>query len=71
MSGILPVFEDLAAKHWQADALSGHAQQLTRALPLDLRDITDAETALHALADFTSGMTDRYALRVSRMLSGI
>ena len=70
MSGILPVYEDLAAADWQVTALSAHAGQLTRALSLDLRDITDAESALHALADFTSGMTDRYALRISRMLSG-
>ena len=70
MSGILPVYEELAAANWQAEALSTHAQQLVRALSLDLRDASDAAGALHALADFTSGMTDRYALRISRMLSG-
>jgi len=70
MSGILPVYEDLAGQKWQVDQLSAHSEQLCRALSLDLRDLTDAESALHALADFTSGMTDRYALRISRMLSG-
>lgn len=70
MSGILPVYEDLARNNWQADKLAPHHQQLVRALSLDLRDVGDAESALHALADFTSGMTDRYALRISRMLSG-
>lgn len=70
MSGILPVYEDLARCGWDADRLSAHSRQLVRALSLDLRDVADAESALHALADFTSGMTDRYALRISRMLSG-
>lgn len=70
MSGLLPVYEDLARNGWAADRLSTRSGQLVRVLALDLRDVTDAETALHALADFTSGMTDRYALRISRMLSG-
>lgn len=70
MSGILPVYESLREAQWDPTHLSGHAQQLARALSLDLRDIHDSESALHALADFTSGMTDRYALRISRMLSG-
>jgi len=71
MTGILPVFEDLAQRGWDRDKLSDHNQQLVRALDLDLRDVTDAEQALHALADFTSGMTDRYAVRIARMLTGI
>lgn len=29
------------------------------------------ERALHELADFASGMTDRYAVRIASMLSGI
>lgn len=70
MTGLLPVYEDLARRDWNPEALPAHARQLVRALSLDLRDVTDAESALHALADFTSGMTDRYALRISRMLSG-
>lgn len=70
LNGILPVYEEVAAKNWQADDLSNRSRQLVRALSLDLRDVRDAESALHAMADFTSGMTDRYALRISRMLSG-
>lgn len=70
MSGILPVYEELARKGWSPDGLSDHARQLVRALALDLREVRDTESALHGLADFTSGMTDRYALRISRMLSG-
>ncbi|WP_010140437.1 dGTP triphosphohydrolase [Oceanicola sp. S124] len=70
LDGVLPVYEDLAAKGWDAGRLSGPTEQLRRAISLDLRDVTDAESALHGLADFTSGMTDRYALRIARMLSG-
>ncbi|MCA1300683.1 dGTP triphosphohydrolase [Stappia indica] len=70
MSGVLPVYEDLARVKWDATKLSDHCQQLARALDLDLREINSPVQALHALADFTSGMTDRYALRISRMLSG-
>ncbi|MBN9332195.1 dGTP triphosphohydrolase [Devosia sp.] len=70
MSGILPVFEDLASVNWQAERIGARSQQLVRALDLDLRDLTTPASALHALADYTSGMTDRYALRISKMLSG-
>jgi dGTPase len=71
MSGLLPVFENLAAAGWQADRLKPQNHQLVRALELDLRDVGSAAQALHALADFTSGMTDRYAVRIARMLTGI
>ena len=71
MSGVFPVFEDLAKAKWNQDGLSDHNRQLVRALDLDLRGVADAEQALHALADFTSGMTDRYAVRIARMLTGI
>lgn len=70
MSGILPVFEDLRRAGWKEEAISDQSRRLVRALDLDLRDVSNVQDALHALADFTSGMTDRYALRMSRMLSG-
>jgi dGTPase len=71
MDGVLPVFEDLARAKWDPEGLRSHNRQLVRALDLDVRSVTTAEEALHALADFTSGMTDRYAVRIARMLSGI
>lgn len=71
MSGVMPVFEDLASTDWTADKLKPHNVQLARALDLDIRHVGDAGQALHALTDFTSGMTDRYAVRIARMLSGI
>jgi dGTPase len=70
LSGILPVYEQLAANSWNKDEIDSHSTQVVRALQLDLRGISSPEQALHGMADFISGMTDRYALRVSRMLSG-
>lgn len=71
MSGVLPVFEDLARAGWDPEKLTAHNRQLVRALDLDIRNVADAVQALHALADFTSAMTDRYAVRIARMLTGI
>jgi dGTPase len=70
LSGILPVYEQLAANKWDENSLEDHSKQVVRALQLDLREVSNVEQALHGMADFISGMTDRYALRISRMLSG-
>ena len=71
MSGVFPVLEDLARANWTPDKLLPHHRKLVRALDLDIRDVADAGQALHELADFTSGMTDRFAVRAARMLTGI
>lgn len=70
LQGILPVFDALKEKGWNEDALPEYERQLVRAIQLDLRDISDSYTALHAMTDYVSGMTDRYAVEVSKMLSG-
>jgi dGTPase len=70
LSSILPIYEQLAANNWDQNRLDDDSRQVERALSLDLRGITNSEQALHRMADFVSGMTDRYALRISRMLSG-
>jgi dGTPase len=70
LSGILPVYEKLAENGWNKDGIDSHSKQVVRALQLDLRGISSPEQAMHGMADFISGMTDRYALRISRMLSG-
>lgn len=70
LSGVLPVYEQLAANKWDRNSLDDHSKQVERALQLDFREISNVEQALHSMADFISGMTDRYALRISRMLSG-
>lgn len=69
LDGLIPLFDDLS-RAWKADALSSYHQQLARALGLPLEGIDNAYDALHALTDFVSGMTDRYAVKVSEMLYG-
>lgn len=70
LDGILPVYEALAASDWDATRLKGYERQLERALAIDLRRVDDAYSALHSLADFVSGMTDRYSLKVADMVAG-
>ncbi|WP_084683462.1 dGTP triphosphohydrolase [Oceanicaulis alexandrii] len=70
MSSILPIFEELYRNNWEPSKLSNYNEKMVRALGIDLRDITNSREALHALADFTSGMTDRYAVGTARMISG-
>ncbi|MEX2696696.1 hypothetical protein [Rhizobium mongolense] len=61
----------LLAQKWDATKLNGYHEQLCRAANLDLRDVKDAHTALHALTDYVSGMTDRYAVKVSKLVAGV
>jgi dGTPase len=68
LDGLIPLLDDLATKDWDQERLSGYHQQLTRALNLDLAGIDNAYDALHALTDFVSGMTDRYAVKTAEML---
>jgi dGTPase len=68
LDGILPVFDALAEHGWQEDRLPTYERQLVRALELDLRGVKDRYSALHAMTDFVSGMTDRYAVQVAGML---
>nr|WP_110815230.1 dNTP triphosphohydrolase [Pseudoroseicyclus aestuarii] len=70
LEGVMPVLEALGRAGWDKGALPDHHAQVVRALSLDLRGVAGPETALHALADFVSGMTDRYAISTARMLSG-
>ncbi|MGD9862828.1 MAG: dGTP triphosphohydrolase [Pseudodonghicola sp.] len=67
------LFVALKAEGWDAEALTarpGYWAKLIRATDLDLRGVTDDYSALHGLADFVSGMTDRYAVRVRDMIAG-
>ncbi len=67
LDGLIPLFHDLS-KTWKIDDLSSYHQQLARALGLHVEGLDNAYDALHALTDFVSGMTDRYAVKVSEML---
>lgn len=69
MTGILPVFEELSQQKWNSENLSGHNKKIIRALGIDTRNIQSSYDALHALADFTSGMTDRFCVRASQILN--
>ena len=67
------LFEALKACDWDSDRLLAphdYWTKLVRAVDLDLRAVVDDYTAAHALTDFVSGMTDRYALRVRDMITG-
>ncbi len=67
------LFEELKACDWDSERLlapHGYWTKLVRAVDLDLRGVVDDYTAAHALTDFVSGMTDRYALRVRDMITG-
>ncbi len=70
LDGLLPLFDEVHAKGGDAQALSSYHKQLARACGLELVGISTAHDALHALTDFVSGMTDRYAVKVAGMLAG-
>ncbi|WP_417692303.1 dGTP triphosphohydrolase [Roseibium sp.] len=70
LDGISDVFEALHRADWQENQLSSYHRQLVKAAGLDLRDVSDSYTALHSLADYVSGMTDRYAVKIAKMLNG-
>ena len=67
------LYADLASCEWDQSQLGKkhpHWKQLIRAVDLDLRGVEDPYTAMHSLADFVSGMTDRYAVKVQDMVTG-
>ena len=65
------LFRALKAVDWQPEELGGvYWPKLLRATDIDLRGVTDDYSALHALADFVSGMTDRYAVSTRDMIAG-
>ncbi|CUH85382.1 dGTP triphosphohydrolase [Thalassovita mediterranea] len=70
LDGILPVYTSLKEADWDEGALPDYERQLVRAISLDLRGINSNYEALHAMADFVSGMTDRYAVEVAELVSG-
>ncbi|UNZ53831.1 dGTP triphosphohydrolase [Agrobacterium tumefaciens] len=70
LDGLIGVFEQLRAGNWDPAALDGYHEQLRRAANLDLRDVKDEYTALHALTDYVSGMTDRYAVKIAKLVAG-
>ncbi len=70
LDGILPAYEALKNAGWDDGNLPDYERQLVRAVALDMRGVSSNYEALHAMADFVSGMTDRYALEVAKLVSG-
>ncbi|WP_164660890.1 dGTP triphosphohydrolase [Tropicibacter sp. Alg240-R139] len=68
LDGLCPVYEALAKSGWQQADLPSYERQVVSAVQLDLRDVTDAYSAMHSLTDFVSGMTDRYAVKTADLL---
>lgn len=71
--GLLDIFremvDDLERAAWEVKGLGGKTQRLARLLPLD--NVNSRYGALQRVADFISGMTDRYAIDLFRNLRGI
>ena len=70
LDGISEIYIKLLDADWDEAALTGYHRQLIKAAGVDIRDVTCPYTALHSLADYVSGMTDRYAVKISRILMG-
>ncbi|MFT8737011.1 MAG: dGTP triphosphohydrolase [Zymomonas mobilis] len=70
LDGTLPVFEDLKQKNWDGEKLEAYHRQLCQTVGLDIRDVKTPYQALHALTDCVSGMTDRFAVKIAKNLSG-
>ncbi|WP_346893098.1 dGTP triphosphohydrolase [uncultured Roseibium sp.] len=71
LDGISGIYVRLQEVGWDAEKLDSYHRQLIKAAGVDIRDVTTPYTALHSLADYVSGMTDRFAVKTARMLSGI
>lgn len=70
LNGILPILEDLMQKNWDSEKLEAYHRQLCRTVGIDIRGVGTPYEALHALTDCVSGMTDRYAVKIAKNLSG-
>lgn len=70
LDGILPLYTDIMENGWNYEKISSYNEKLSRALDLNISYINNEYDALHSMTDFVSGMTDRFALKISKMLSG-
>ncbi|MCA1956603.1 dGTP triphosphohydrolase [Zymomonas sp.] len=70
LEGTLPIFESLMKQNWDAGQLEPYHRQLCQTAALDIRDVRSPYEALHALTDCVSAMTDRYAVKIAKNLSG-
>ncbi|MEP3122311.1 MAG: dGTP triphosphohydrolase [Nisaea sp.] len=70
LDGVSEVYVKLHAANWQAEDLDSYHRQLIKAAGIDIRDVDSPYSALHSLSDYVSGMTDRYAVKIAKMVSG-
>ncbi|UKJ77892.1 dGTP triphosphohydrolase [Azospirillum brasilense] len=68
LDGLLPLLNEANLAGWNTANLSSYHEQVARALGFPLDSLTNSYDALHALTDFVSGTTDRYAVKVADML---
>ena len=68
LDGLLPLVDALRSSGWDASKLGTYHVQVARALKFPMDSLGNSYDALHALTDFVSGMTDRYAVKVAGML---
>lgn len=70
LDGLIDIYQHLSNADWDTSTLTPYHKQVINILKIDMRDVNSAYAALHSLTDFVSGMTDRYAMRAARILSG-
>jgi dGTPase len=70
LDGVVEVYEVLLRRGWKQNDLSDYHQQLCRGIGLDIRDVADSYSALRSLTDYVSGMTDRFAVKIAKMVLG-
>lgn len=68
LDGLLPMLDELGSKKWDHKGLSDYHVQVVRALGFPIASLKTPYDALHALTDYVSGMTDRYAVKVANMI---
>nr|WP_321511228.1 dNTP triphosphohydrolase [uncultured Hyphomonas sp.] len=68
LNGLLPLMNEAYDLNWEIEKLSSYHKQLVRTLQYPIDTASTPYDALHSLTDFVSGMTDRYAVKVAKML---
>lgn len=68
LNGFLPIYEDYINNNCNETSMSSYCRQLKKAVAVDLRDVRDSYSACRSICDYVSGMTDRYAVKVAKML---
>lgn len=68
LDGLLPMLDEAGSVGWDTTRLSSYHVQVVRALAFPMASLASNYDALHALTDFVSGTTDRYAVKVADML---